>query len=73
MKDFFCVTINFYPAPFVYQNSFLVDNESAAFDATYLFAVHVFHLHDTKEIAYGFFSVGKQFEWKSEFGSEVLM
>src|SRR5688572_28918953 len=50
-----------------------IDRESAALDAAYLSAIHVFHLDDAVELAHGLVGVGKELEGEFHLGLEAFV
>src|SRR3990167_9648299 len=65
------MTIYLDAAPFLALYAFAVDDKGAALDAAYLFAIHVFHLDDAKQLAGSFLGVGQQVERQAELGFEI--
>jgi len=60
-------------APLFCDRAICIDEKSAALNATYLLAIHVFQLHDTEQIAYAFIGIGKQFEGETHICLEFLV
>ncbi len=67
------MTGHFYTTPLSPHNTARVDYKRTAFDAAYLFSIHVFHLHDAEHIAQVFVFIGQQFKRKLHFGFEVFV
>ena len=67
------MTGHFNAAPLVNQCAIRADDEGAALDAAYLFAVHVFHLDHVKLVAKRHFGVGDQRKRETVFCAKIVM
>ena len=67
------MAINFDFAPLLPEFAFVVDEKCAAFNATDLFTVHIFHFNDIKQLAQGFFFIRDQIKRKRLLAAEVFV
>ena len=60
-------------APFPHQTAFAINQESAAFYALHLLAVHVLHFDHVEQPAQRFIGIGNQFKRKSLLAFKIFM
>src|SRR5574343_1365505 len=73
IEDFLDVAGYLDAPPCAAQNAAAVADEGAALEAPDLCAVHVFHFHDSKQVADGFIGIGAEFEREFLLGLEVFV
>jgi len=73
IQHFLGMTGHFHAPPFPLQHAPSVNDEGAAFNASYLFPIHFFQLDDPELLAEAFFLVGNQGEGEVLLGFEIFV
>lgn len=67
------MALDFYLAPFVTKDAFLIDQESTAFDTKVFLTIQLLQLDHVKQLADCFTFVREEVKWKGLFGFEIFM